>query len=48
MKQIVNQIQIEKTQNMKKTLLEKIVKPEIEFQTIDITRKLGYNVNRAD
>jgi hypothetical protein len=48
MKQITNQIQIEKAQIVRRTALERIVKPEIEFQTIDITRNLGYNVNRAD
>jgi len=48
MKQITNQIQIEKTQIVRRTVLEKIVKPEIEFDLITPIRNVGYNVNRAD
>jgi hypothetical protein len=48
MKQIQIQIQNEKMQNMKKTLLEKIAKAEIEFDTIPFRQNIGYNVNRAD
>jgi len=48
MKQIQVQIQNEKTQIVKKTLLEKIAKAEIEFDTIPFSRNIGYNVNRAD
>jgi hypothetical protein len=48
MKQIQIQIQNEKTQNVKRTLLEKIAKAEIEFDLITPIINVGYNVNRAD
>ena len=44
MKQIQVQIQNEKTQNEKRTLLEKIAKAEIVFDTIPFRQ----NINRAD
>jgi hypothetical protein len=44
MKQITNQIQVV----TKRSLLERIVKPEIEFDKIQVNRSVGYNVNRAD
>jgi len=44
MKQVVNQVQVQ----TKKTILEKIVKAEIEFDTIPFRQNIGYNVNRAD
>jgi hypothetical protein len=48
MKQTQSQIQIQTQAVSKKTLLEKITKAEIEFDTIPFRQNIGYNVNRAD
>jgi hypothetical protein len=44
----MKQIQILKQTVSKRTILEKIVKPEIEFDLIPIRQKMAHNVNRVD